>query len=75
VFRCSFLCAGAYGQYMKKRLQKMGNLRNLSTWTRRRTGSGGPVAAAMGPDWTSTHQRTIHRMAVMYRRRVVYQQT
>jgi hypothetical protein len=27
----------------------------------------GPVAA-MGPDWTSTHQRTIHRMAVMYRK-------
>lgn len=33
----------------------------------------GPVAA-MGPDWTSTHQRTIHRMAIVYRRRV-YEQT
>jgi hypothetical protein len=30
VFRCSFLCTGSYGQFMK-RLLKMGNLRNLST--------------------------------------------
>jgi hypothetical protein len=34
------LCTGAYGQFMK-RLLEIGNLRNLSTWTRRRTSSGG----------------------------------
>jgi hypothetical protein len=35
VFRCSFLCTGAYGQFMK-RLLKMGNLRNLSNLNKKK---------------------------------------